>query len=180
MFFFFFPLIRHEPRGSLWKSRSQVQWVKYNSEIQQIWATVTFIFQKRYLHVQVYSKGKITLRTINNCIVLYLSYNWKISFIYIIPTTVGGRIWSNVTTYKLTCHKKIPISDYGNFNNVLKVHFHKIYHRLAALATFKNLNPIAMKEELFLPKIFYTIIYKQNMLLGPMYYLACGCLHVLF
>lgn len=81
---------------------------------------------------------------------------------------------------RLSCHTRIPIPDYGNFTNVLKAHLHKIYHRIAFLATFINLNPIAMKEAVFLPKIFYTTIYMQNTFLGPSSYLAWGCFHVLF
>lgn len=72
------------------------------------------------------------------------------------------------------------IPNYRNFTNVLKTRLHKIYHRIASLATFINLHPIVMKEALFPPKLFYTTIYMQNTLLGPSYYLACGCFHVLF
>ena len=62
---------------------------------------------------------------------------------------------------------RILILDYVNFTNVLKTHLHKIYHSIASLATFINLNPIVMKEAVFLPKIFYTTIYMQNTVLGP-------------
>ena len=60
---------------------------------------------------------------------------------------------------------RIPNLDYVNFTNVLKTHLHKIYHRIASLATFIDLNPIAMKEAVFLTKIFYATIYMQNTLL---------------
>ena len=80
---------------------------------------------------------------------------------------------------RLTCHKRIPIPDDGNFTNVCKTHLHKIYHRLASL-TFINLNPMAMKGAVFLLKIFHTIIYMQNMVFGQSYDLAWGCFQFYF